>query len=247
MSFNFQIKLLAGAVALAISGTAMANTSLDAIGTGDLFVNIVDASNNTSFLFDTGVSQASFNGNLTQSFTFAGDANYAAFLAGAGSDALNYSILSGTKASAATMLFTSASIVLPIGSSTVFQAETFTNGFLSNANLVTSATTNSALLGPANTWGQSAYELSVTSALGVSDNAALGTAMAFYNEIGTNPRSGAAATLTQYTGTWDVLNGIATYTTGSQAVPLPTPILLLLSGLGLMGVVARRGKDAAAV
>jgi hypothetical protein len=27
-------------------------------------------------------------------------------------------------------------------------------------------------------------------------------------------------------------------------VPLPTPLLLLLSGLGLMGVVARRGKGA---
>jgi hypothetical protein len=129
----------------------------------------------------------------------------------------------------------------------VFQAETFTQGFLSNANLVTSATTNSALLGPATTWGQSAYELSVTSALGVSDSAALGTAMSFYNEVGASPRSAAAATLTQYSGKWDVLNGVATYTQGSQAVPLPTPILLLLSGLGLMGVVARRGKEAAAV
>ena len=81
----------------------MANTSLDATTTGDLFLNIVDTSNSTSYLFDTGVSQASFNGNTSLvcdsnascSFNLSGDTNLTGFLNG--NDTYNFSVVSATK------------------------------------------------------------------------------------------------------------------------------------------------------
>ena len=42
MSLNLRVKILAGAVALALGGTAMANTTLDSSTTGDVFINVVD-------------------------------------------------------------------------------------------------------------------------------------------------------------------------------------------------------------
>src|SRR5882762_4621556 len=101
MSANFRLKVLAGAIALALGGTAFANTSADGVATGDLFLNIVDTNNNTSYFFDTGVSQASFSGTGSYSFNIASDPNYTAFEAGiAASDTVDYSVLSATKTTA---------------------------------------------------------------------------------------------------------------------------------------------------
>jgi hypothetical protein len=259
MSLNLRVKILAGAVALALGGTAMANTTLDSSTTGDVFINVVDTTNNTSFLFDTGVSQASFNASNTQSYSFATDANYTAFIAGKGAaDVLDYSILSATRTTATpnvgTVLFTSNSSPSPITGFFVSQAQTNIGGFFTQANLVTSATTNSALLGSATTWGQNSAEVAVASNLGVpylspgtGVDALVGTALNFYSETSNALRSASTlATLTTLAGTWNYSSGVATYTAAGQAVPLPTPLVLLLSGLGLMGVVARRGKGTAA-
>jgi hypothetical protein len=118
--------------------------------------------------------------------------------------------------------------------------------FLVNANSVASATTNSAFLsgtgtvgalnGEAAFWGGPSSEGGLSANLfspGVApfdDSTAPGTALGFYQEN-------------------VVTNGsVLTYdaaSVGPSPVPLPTPLLLLLSGLGLMGVVARRGKPSA--
>jgi hypothetical protein len=255
MSINLKLKVLAGAVALALGGTAMA-TTLDNTATGDLFINVVDATNNTSFLFDTGVSQASFNGSSTYNYNFATDANYAAFKAAQGAgDVIDYSVMSATRTTATpnvgTILFTSNANPSPIPGSNIAQAQTNIGAFLQTANAVTSTTANSANLGPVQTWGQVVYEQTVATNLGVvftapgsGVDALAGTALNFYNETSSTLRSVTPATLTTYAGRWTYANGVASYSSGAP-VPLPTPLLLLLSGLGLMGVVARRGKGSA--
>jgi hypothetical protein len=256
MSIKF--RALAGAIALAIGSTAMANTTLDASGSGDLFINVVDTSNNTSFLFDTGVSQASFNGAGSLSYNFntlgAGgtpDANYASFVAGEGAnDTVEYSVLSATRTSATpnvgTILFTSNAGPAAQNGFSISQTQVAIGGFFNNANNVTSSTSNSALLNSSTTWGQNAYEQTVSSELGIpwtqagtGDAALAGNPLDFFSESSSKLASQLIpATLTTFAGTWDFANGVATY----SAVPLPTPVLLLLSGLGLMGAVSRRGK-----
>jgi hypothetical protein len=248
------LHILAGAVALAASGVAMANTNLDATNTGDVFINVVDTTNNTSFLYDTGKSQAAFNTGLTQVFNFSGDANYAAFVAGEGSsDVLDYSVLSVTNnGTTGTLFFTSNAAPSAVVGTAISNATTFTQGFLSNANAVSSATSNSALLGASTTWGQTAYEQSVDSNLGITYtqpgsgvDAIVGASdtLAFYDETSSKLTSANKfATLSTIAGTWSYAAGVATYTAAGTTVPLPTPVLLLLSGVGLMGVVARRNK-----
>lgn len=262
MSVKFRVTALAGAMALALGGTAMANTTLNATGTGDLFVNVVDATNGTSFLFDTGVSQASFNGGGSYSFNFGttgtgalSDPNYSAFVSAEGAnDVLDYSVLSATKTTATpnvgTLYFTTNQTPAAASGVNVAQAQTNIGGFFNNANQVTSTTSNSAYITAANgnTWGQAGYEGAVSTNLGLQftgpgtgDSALVGNSLSFYSESSNALRSASASatSLTPFAGTWDFANGVATY----SAVPLPTPVLLLLSGLGLMGAVSRRGKD----
>jgi hypothetical protein len=256
MSFKFGLTALAGAVALALGGTAMANTTLDGVTKGDLFLNIVDTSNNTSFLYDTGISQASFTGS-SFSVALASDPNYQAFIAGKGaSDILDYSVISGTRTTTTpavgTVDFTANTLPSAVEGNGISSAQTIVSLFTTQANAASSTTTNSVLLGSTNNWGLGSNEGVVGNQLGITalgDNGAIGTALAFYSETTNALRSTTVpAVLTTFAGTWDltsagVLSFAGTSTPPPPPVPLPTPVLLLLSGLGLMGVVARRGKS----
>src|SRR6202789_791220 len=93
MSLNIGTKVLAGAIAMAIGGAAMA-TNLDATTTGDVFLNIVNTTNDTSFLYDTGISTANFTSSTSFSMNLASDPNYQTFIASAGT--LDYSVISST-------------------------------------------------------------------------------------------------------------------------------------------------------
>src|ERR1700722_8513655 len=95
MSLNLGTKVLAGAIAMAIGGAAMANTNLDATTTGDVFLNIVNTTNDTSFLYDTGISTANFTSSTSFSVNLASDPNYQTFIAASGT--LNYSVISSVR------------------------------------------------------------------------------------------------------------------------------------------------------
>jgi hypothetical protein len=257
---NCGSKVLAGTVALALAGTAVANTSIDAAATGDLFLNIVDVTNSTSFLYDTGLSQAAFNGNGSYSYNVAVEPSLKGFLNS--TDTFNYSIISATKtAGAATIDFTGGADTnnpTPVTPDpfSLNQTQAPISQFLTYANSIASTSTKSVVVptGSANQafWGAGLNEGVLSSNefnnsnTPYSDSAALGTALQFFQAVGT--------TLTTFAGTWkfSVANDLLTYTQSGGGgppppVPLPSPLLLLLSGLGLMGVasVRRAGRSAA--
>jgi hypothetical protein len=242
MFSKFALKLLAGAVATAIAGTAMANTSLNATTSGDLFLNIEDVTNNTSYLFDTGISQASFNGSGSYQFNLSGDTNLTGFLNS--KDTFDYSVVSAVNTPSASIDITGNATSTPTNTSAFnnTQAQTAISLFLQNANLQTSTSNTSVVLATGSDWGQGTsegiasrrvYNISIAP---YGDNTALNTPLAFYNVTGSDA--------TTFASDWNFSTSNDTLTYGAP-VPLPTPVLLLLSGLGMMGAVARRAKSVA--
>jgi hypothetical protein len=254
MSINTGLKVIAGAVALAFAGGAMANTSTNAGPSGTIFLNIEDTTNGTSFMYDTGLSAASFTGTSSISaISLAGDANYQAFLAGKGaSDVVDYSVLGSYTATSPLVntLFTSTSPPVAQSGNLINGSATQIGTFLGAINTLTSATTNSVYqpvgANVSTNWFVSGNEGTLTGDLNInSDNAAIGTALAFYTTGTSNINSTTKiGSLSTFAGSWTLdSSGSLSYNVGTTPVPLPTPLLLLLSGLGLMGLVARRGQS----
>lgn len=246
------IKILAAALALAISGSALANTTSTDSPDGTVFLNITDPTSGDTFFFDTGLTASTFSGGGSYNFNVASDPNYQAFLAAVGSDALNYSVISGTVNSTATSAaidFTTNNTPAAATGQHIAQGVVAIGTFLQNADLITSTTANSNWTtgGSNNSGSWLSAEPTVQNKLGpLIDSAAIGTALNFYTTGSSSLRStgNSGTTLAEFSGTWDLSSGgLLTYS-APAAVPLPTPVLLLLSGLGLMGVVSRRNKAA---
>jgi hypothetical protein len=248
MSSNSLRVVVGATLALAVSGIAMANTNLDGTSTGDIFLNIVDTQNQNSYLFDTGISQASFTGTTSLTpINLTANANYNTFISGAAGHTLTYSVVSGTfdGVQSAKAVYTSQLGQNAVAGSAIANSLTSLINFASNANGVSTASTNDVVVPTATPyWGDPTIEGIFSTNLTANangDNAAIGTAMAFFKQATTNIGSDTLlATLSTFAGTWDLTAaGILSYTVAG-AVPLPAPLLLLLSGLGLTGLLGRR-------
>jgi len=86
MKLNRKTTLLVGALAVAASSSVFANTNIipGSTGDGSLFLNVIDQTSQTSYTLDLSALNATdkvneFNGNVSQSFTLTGDANWTSF------------------------------------------------------------------------------------------------------------------------------------------------------------------------
>ncbi|HWY26115.1 MAG TPA: VPLPA-CTERM sorting domain-containing protein [Nevskia sp.] len=248
MKASVRFKALFAALTLSAVGSAFADTSLDTTN-GSIVLNVVDTTNNTSFLFDTGLKISTW-ADTNYSFDLSGDSNFAAFLAGrAGSgDALSYDLIAVTPAAGTIhTVFSTADAapgILPVGNTTA-QAVTAGTSYMQAINNIVQTSTNSAYAGTSAVstayWGTN--QPTWSSKLGnINDLAQLGSAINFFSfVINGGARSGTADHVAQFLSQWNFTQGgLLTY---GSAVPLPASWVLLLCGLGLMVVIARRGKS----
>jgi hypothetical protein len=246
------LKMLAGVVALAVSGHVFAQ--VDTGSNADLVLNLDDTTTGASYQFDTGLKVSSFTGTASsQLFTLSGT-NYSSFESAIGSgDNVIYSIVGAT---------TTGSAPLMIDSTGTKAVAATTNGKAGTAqsNLANALVAESVPLGgdsyitAANAqvpgkggWNVGGYENNWNTSLLQNDSTVVGTALAFYQYTNqsTTGLSKSGATGTTFAGTWDLTSaGALQYTVQPSSVPLPAPLLLLLSGLGFMGVIKRRGQSA---
>ncbi len=252
MKASLKLKALVGGALLFAAGSAFANTSLDPVG-GSIFVNLWDQTNGTSFIFDTGLNQTTFNGSTTvENINLASDPNWLAFVAGvtggsltSSTDTITYNVVSAGANAAYTTGLSAPSSVYNSKLNTGLAA----GANLANAaNGVTSTTTTSAYAtassGSQAIWGVASPAWNNN--LKVVADAALGTALNFYSLTfgSTNHTSATTKTIiATFANTWLLDSaGNLTYNNTVAPIPVPAPLGLLLAGLALMGVIARRRK-----
>jgi hypothetical protein len=251
--YRNSLKLLGGAVALAMVATnASAVTTID--GNGTIFLNVNDLTTNSSFVFDTGINVASFTGASSIAPIDVTGANWSSFLASktSASDIVEYSVVGGSSGTSPkeTVVFTGTSATQAQPGASVDAAYGALGGLLGQINGgagINGSTFVSASSPPGGGWATGGYEIVLNNNAVVSDAQSLGQSLGFYKLTTSNPKSTTIIGGYQaFAGSWNLSTaGILSYTVSQ--VPLPAPLLLLLSGLGLMGVISRRGKSAGEV
>jgi hypothetical protein len=255
MKLNLTSKLLAGALVLAASGSVFANTNITdgTTGNGSLFLNVVDLTAGTNYVLDLSAIDASnhyksFNGSASQTIGLGSDANWTAFKATTGADEVQYNVisldtLSGEQGALITSTAPTGTSAGSVGSTTNSQVRnnSVVDDYIHVVNSSTSASTSSLFVtttGP-NANPDAYFGTQFHTAGGFPNTLAdVGTAQSFYKiaaNVGLNLNK---APVTTFAGQWKLVGDTLTY-----AVPLPMPVTLLLSGLALMGIIARRGKS----
>lgn len=249
MKASFKVKALVSMLALAGAGSAFAQVNASGT-TGELILNVYDSTKNAFYTFDTGLNAANFNGATgNYSFSLSSDANFTSFLSAAGSDALVYDVVGAKKTGAVGETFFATATSAPASAaanSKLNNALGNLGGFEGGVALEASSVQGSVFVATPN-FGDDLSTEQWSQNLGIQDFGAVGTALSFYTDVlttGSLTSNSTKTTLTALAGTWNFVNGTLTYTTATQAVPVPASWGLLLSGLVLMGVVSRRKAGA---
>lgn len=245
--------VLLSVAALLAAGSAFANTAIKdgTTGDGSIILDVTDTTSQTSFTFDTGKTISSFDGSASLSFNLASDPNWTAFAASIGaSDTVTYNVVgvdtvSSTTPQNFTLVGTSSAAAGSangqLGSITNNQLKAISalNSFISAVNNTTSATTNSVFATAAT--NNAAYA-GASMSLGtekITNGDVIGTAQGFYKWTLNGTTGLNKAIIATFAGQWNLASGgLLTYTT--SAVPLPPGLALLLSGMALTALIARR-------
>ncbi|MDR3416940.1 MAG: VPLPA-CTERM sorting domain-containing protein [Nevskia sp.] len=257
MKASLKLKALVAGAAMIAAGSAFADMSLDSSATGSIFVNLFDSTTNTSFVYDTGLNQNTFDGtNSSVNVNLASDANWVSFVNSVTggnltttTDSVSYNVVSASSNAA---FSTSGGTPSGVFNSKLNGGVGFGAGVAQAANTISSSTTNSAYATSTNgnpaggaVWTNA--DGSWSSDLKVTPDASLGTALAFYSETygSTNHQAtNVRAIINQFANTWLLdSSGNLTYNATTSSVPVPAPFGLLIAGLALMGIIARRGKN----
>lgn len=256
---KFSLKTLAAAVALAAAATG-ANAAIDngATGNGELFFSAWDGA--TSYTYDMNMTIDAFEtsknavGNLNLVWGTDFTSNYGSWLATANKSSLQWSVLAMDSSGQRRILATVGQATLPATNSlndVLRNSVTDTQKYLANVNGVIGAgnslvtTSNTANTYSGNIGDKVFGKFNFDTTGSFANNS-------YANGIGFEKTLAAATGIAAGTNTAYSDDGIAvrswidgsnTLHIAAMPVPEPSEYAMLLAGLGLMGVVARRRKN----